>query len=283
MINVVNNMLYIDIDRPEVEWVVGAAVQESCAPSWRWDHKADLASPRTSWILVWLVQGGSATLQTGAGDLTMKRGDFMVMPLARASYHGRHTSEGLFVLSWLLFGLQGVREPIDGVLGLPFRSVLTDIAFAERIMARLLASSGGLQGQWLRVLLDEVRRQNMVHGHSEAGAQMHELGDQIQANPGRYRGLNDMLKEYHYSKDHLIRLFRAHHGVTPGEFLIRARMDSARGLLMASGFSVKQIAAQLGYADAFCFSRQFKIRTGHSPSAFRVFASQSCGEESRGS
>ncbi|MBT3193139.1 MAG: AraC family transcriptional regulator [Verrucomicrobia bacterium] len=30
-----------------------------------------------------------------------------------------------------------------------------------------------------------------------------------------------------------------------------------------------QIAAQLGYADIFCFSRQFKKRTGMSPTAFR--------------
>jgi len=126
-----------------------------------------------------------------------------------------------------------------------------------------------MRGTWLRAVLDEVRRQCAQQGHSTSGKRMRELGERIHAAPGRYHGLDDMLRDYPYSKDHLIRLFREHHGITPVEFLIRARMATAHNLLMASDFSIKQIAAQLGYADSFCFSRQFKAREGVSPSAFR--------------
>lgn len=103
----------------------------------------------------------------------------------------------------------------------------------------------------------------------EAGRRVLALARQIQEDPGRFRGLEDMRAVLPYSKDHLIRLFRLYHHVTPGDFLIQARMDTARALLAISGFSIKQIAAQLGYPDSFCFSRQFNLRNGATPSEYR--------------
>jgi transcriptional regulator GlxA family with amidase domain len=197
------------------------------------------------------------------------RGDFLLMPSSGVEYHGRHNPGQFFDVSWLYFRVMGWSGVLGGIAGLPMRVPLADAAFAERIMERLLASSGALRGTWLRVLLDEVRRQHTMRVASESAAQMRELGERVRANPGRYRGLDDMRCDYHYSKDHLIRLFRGCHGVTPVEFMIRARVESARALLTATSFSVKQIAAQLGYADAYCFSRQFKARTGIAPTQYR--------------
>ena len=63
--------------------------------------------------------------------------------------------------------------------------------------------------------------------------------------------------------------FRAHVGTPPHEFRIRRRIDRARALIAQSRLSNKQVAYALGYPDPFTFSKQFKLYTGQSPSAFR--------------
>jgi transcriptional regulator GlxA family with amidase domain len=57
--------------------------------------------------------------------------------------------------------------------------------------------------------------------------------------------------------------------MTPNEFIIRTRIQRAQTLLAFSNHGVSQIASLLGYADAFCFSHQFKQRTGVSPTEYR--------------
>ena len=269
MKNLDKEMLYIDIDDISARLEVEIAVQDRCAPDWSWDHDLAQWRDRPPSVLVWLVNRGSAVLRSSVGDFEVSRGDFLLMPSRGHEYHGRHTSQREFEVTWLFFRVVGMDVPIGGVEGIPFYSKLRDPAFAELLMGRLLVSPSASQSLWLRALLDEVRRQCSQLGQSELGARIRELGARIRATPGRYRGLDDMMRDCPCSRDHLIRLFRQHHGVTPVEFLIRARVEGARGLLSATGFSIKQIAAQLGYADTFCFSRQFKNRTGMSPSAFR--------------
>lgn len=58
--------------------------------------------------------------------------------------------------------------------------------------------------------------------------------------------------------------------MSPKDFCIRARVFRARELLLETDLSVEQIAVNLGYADMFFFSRQFKAWTGQSPNYWRV-------------
>lgn len=69
--------------------------------------------------------------------------------------------------------------------------------------------------------------------------------------------------------EHFRKLFREAMGISPGEFRIRRRLDLARKLIAVNKLSNKQVAYQLGYADPFTFSKQFRKYTGQSPAAFR--------------
>ncbi|HEU5396664.1 MAG TPA: AraC family transcriptional regulator [Verrucomicrobiae bacterium] len=68
-------------------------------------------------------------------------------------------------------------------------------------------------------------------------------------------------------------LFKRVTGVTPNAFFIRARMQRARQLLQEPDLNVKEVAARLGYADQFYFSRIFKSVNGVSPKDFRATVS----------
>lgn len=71
------------------------------------------------------------------------------------------------------------------------------------------------------------------------------------------------------SRATLARLFRNHLGTTPRDYLRQLRMESARQLLINSDFSVKEIAARLGFGTPFSFSAAFRKYVGESPSEFR--------------
>ena len=81
--------------------------------------------------------------------------------------------------------------------------------------------------------------------------------------------VEDLAAQHDCDPDHFARVFRREIGLPPGRYVIRCRIDRARYLLLHSKQSIGAIAEQLGYHDAFYFSKQFKRNTGMSPSDFR--------------
>lgn len=71
------------------------------------------------------------------------------------------------------------------------------------------------------------------------------------------------------SVPHFYRVFRQATGSSPIGYLKLERISQAKRRLIASPDSVKEIAEQVGYADQFYFSRDFKRYTGMPPSQFR--------------
>jgi len=76
-------------------------------------------------------------------------------------------------------------------------------------------------------------------------------------------------KEISYSQAYMVRLFKKHMGVTPHEYILRRRLETAQLLLMHSTLSIKEIAERLVFSDQYHFSNYFKKCLGMSPSLFR--------------
>ncbi|HEX8834230.1 MAG TPA: AraC family transcriptional regulator [Abditibacteriaceae bacterium] len=79
--------------------------------------------------------------------------------------------------------------------------------------------------------------------------------------------MGEIARRLEVSPPTLRRVFRRIMGLSPGEYRIRRRIERARALLMS--YSVKEVAARLGYNDAFTFSAQFKTVMKTSPRDFR--------------
>ena len=67
----------------------------------------------------------------------------------------------------------------------------------------------------------------------------------------------------------LRRQFHAATGTSPHAYLLQRRTAEARRLLGETDLPVKAIAARLGYADVYFFSRQFRQLAGVPPAAYR--------------
>jgi AraC family transcriptional regulator len=68
---------------------------------------------------------------------------------------------------------------------------------------------------------------------------------------------------------HFARSFRRFFHCTPGEYLVRCRLDRAITLLVESKWSLAEIALQTGFCDQSHFSNMFKRHFGISPRAYR--------------
>ena len=71
------------------------------------------------------------------------------------------------------------------------------------------------------------------------------------------------------SRGHFMRAFKQSTGRTVHAFVEEARLDRAKALLCADQLPIKQIAADLGFADPSSFSLAFHRMTGIAPGRYR--------------
>ena len=71
------------------------------------------------------------------------------------------------------------------------------------------------------------------------------------------------------SGEHLRRLCQCELGISPMQHLTRLRMRHAQAMLGIRGLAVADIAAAVGYDNAFAFSAAFKRIVGQSPTEYR--------------
>ena len=81
--------------------------------------------------------------------------------------------------------------------------------------------------------------------------------------------VHDLAALVNVSASYYFALFKRQTGCSPICFLIHLRMRHASRLLETTNMSVKEIAAFMGYDDAFYFSRLFKSVIGIAPTGYR--------------
>jgi AraC-like DNA-binding protein len=81
--------------------------------------------------------------------------------------------------------------------------------------------------------------------------------------------LEDCAARFFMSYSALRKRFREATGLSPARYFARMKMRAARAQLLATGDSVKEIGARLGFPDPYHFSRRFKQLVGLSPQHFR--------------
>jgi len=85
----------------------------------------------------------------------------------------------------------------------------------------------------------------------------------------RLTSLEQVARECHVDTAYLCRLFRRFDHQSPYQFLTRLKMNVAAEQLQQPGALVKNVAADLGFANPFHFSRVFKAVFSVAPDSFR--------------
>lgn len=188
--------------------------------------------------------------------------------------------------SWFHAQGVGVRRLVRQ-FGLPVNRPVKpyDDRFVEPALQEIRAEvAGGRPGAEracaLRVelLLLELAR-SLVEPGAGPSTRMAELRERLRQV--RIRMMNDyasrwtletMSAEADLSPSRFSALYRKFFGVSPGEDLIRRRLEQARWLLRSSLQPVGEIADACGFNSAYYFSRLFARREGVPPTAYRQIA-----------
>ena len=168
-----------------------------------------------------------------------------------------------------------------GILGLFIGAVLLLLArtlfrIFRSFQARGASADTGRQSilaQQLRVILMLVAA-DMIPGRPPAsGLRNSDIARQaawfLDEVSDRITPVTELAGKFHLSRNQFTRIFRSFWGISPSEYQIRSRMNQAKYLLSSTDLSIRDIAAELGYADHYFFARQFKQKTGVTPGQFR--------------
>jgi len=90
----------------------------------------------------------------------------------------------------------------------------------------------------------------------------------IHKNFGKNYSFDELCRILSISPSYMRSKFKKYTGVTISEYRDRLRISSAREMLESGHFTLKEIAAHLGYCDAYHFSKSFKAAIGLSPGQY---------------
>jgi AraC family transcriptional regulator, arabinose operon regulatory protein len=247
-----------------------------CPPEWQWDN---VKTGQWLGILLWLVKGGKGTLTTPELTYELARGDCLLLPLDDF-YTGRHDPSDPLLIPWCRFdfvrpdGKPWIPSPDQ----LPPYRHLDNISFLSRLLDRCVETSAGGEREraehWLRSTLIEIVERDR-RGRSFAGTKgeqeslVDDICELVRQTPEKWYRVEELAAYMYMTPDHFIRVFKQVTGLTPGEYMIQSRIEAAKNLLRFSSHSVARIADMLGYRDVYFFSKQFRQRSGLSPSGYR--------------
>ena len=223
---------------------------------------------------VWFVESGRGKLRYGGAEILLEPGVCFVWRPGDAPSLVRDEHDRLVVFACHFQPLGAKGETLDGP-PIPYPMRVRDFKFfavsahrAERLWLRDTSESRAAARRILLEMLWQLADE-VAHPQSPEDPVMRELAGNILSRLGDPWNVDAMAEYCHLSRSQLTRRFLAVHGTSPVRFVIQARIERARQLLLESDSTLDSIARALGYSDVFFFARQFKQVTGLPPGSLR--------------
>ncbi|MDB5080645.1 MAG: hypothetical protein JWP00_2569 [Chloroflexi bacterium] len=240
-----------------------------CEPGWHW------APPPLSDFDLWWVLEGRGQIRIGGTTVEIRPGRCFVLPPGSDIHATQDPDFRLLVFAVHFDPLAPAQFPPFPLEG----QVVQDREYLE-ILARRCESffqrgdptgwlqSVGLVQQILLHLWDELEQPlPSAFDHS-----LNQIMQTIRLEPGRRWKVEELAGQVGLSRSQFTRRFQKLAGTSPNTFVMRARLDRAKHLLLETDMSIARIAEALGYQDIYFFSRQFKALSGFAPSELRKSA-----------
>lgn len=95
---------------------------------------------------------------------------------------------------------------------------------------------------------------------------------EIREHYAQVYGIEELADTLLVNKSHLIRIFSANMGISPGRYLTMVRVENAKRLLQQGQYSLEVIASLCGFSGANYLCKVFKAHTNQTPTAWRQSA-----------
>lgn len=278
-------MQYV-IPRPILERVVGHPLLHSLLPTdigWyphAQYHYRERCAGAAEHILIYCVEG-SGWAEFGQQHVNIAPGEILLIPAHTPHVYGAAMTDP-WSIHWVHFqGSEGdylarlpsesmhtlrVDPECDKVVQDLFRACY-DALMDGFVLARLIYSA-----KLLHRLLGELFFNNSAFSAGARRGRFHSIESTLcflRANTDRPVTLAEMAAHAGLSESHFSRIFKEQTGHAPLDYFILLKMQHASMLLAVTAMPVREIAAAVGYADPYYFSRLFKKVIGLSPRAYR--------------
>jgi AraC-like DNA-binding protein len=259
-----------------------------CFQGW---HRSRSDSERLTEQELWLVWAGKGRMQTRDAEYELRPG-FCVWMRPGHIYDAQQDEEDRLGLTYIHFNFQDAA--LNKSHSYPEFFEVGDINYVDSISRRIveimrqhdalpeLRSAAGLLLSGL--LLDLVTKFR-IEGKAELNPIARHHRELIQKTVRSIfetvespLSVKELATKAGYSPAHFSSLFKKVTGQTVEAAIVQARIDKARQLLRQSDLSIGQVAEATGYRDVYFFSRQFKIKTGQTPSKYRATQLEEMGK-----
>jgi len=227
-----------------------------------------------------LCTEGSGWVTVDSENFEVGPGEAVLIPPGIPHRYGADPADP-WTIWWL--HVEGLDVPIlvDGVLGaqkhpvLPVRDMFSATALARHVVSEVeldetrastYAAAGLAWHLFAQLAADRLR------GRAKSVDRIHLVQSHLRTHLAEPMSVPSLARLAGMSTSHFAALFKASAGTGVVEYVKRLRIARARELLVTTDATVAEIAAAVGYSEAFYFSRQFRSVNGVSPTAYRAGA-----------
>ncbi|MBP1561464.1 MAG: helix-turn-helix domain-containing protein [Oscillospiraceae bacterium] len=251
---------------------------------YNYSHDAEFVMDRPngpgSWLM--LVIKTPALFELGGKSISVKENSFVIIsPDTPCRYMA---SGDTYTDDWIYFSADENDVKHFGELGIPINEpVYLGDAEAVSHIVHILAYEHysaepchlELAEHYTEILLLSVSRMIRSGAHIsskmfiEKNHRMTQMRTIIHTDPERSMSIDDMAEYVNMSRSSFQHLYKKMFGVSVINDVISGRVERAKRLLSSTDLTVSEIASKCGYSTEYNFMRQFKSRTGKTPTEYR--------------
>jgi AraC-like DNA-binding protein len=245
-----------------------------CAPDWSWDTAPGLLD----YDLITILKG-QGIYRIDAETYPAKPGVCMLLRKGQRIIGSMDLKNPMVMLFTHFDFLDEKDQPITPPLSsIPSsHRLLNKPGFFYDLLAEIFdafqSRKNDSANDWMKVVLLNLLKQEAntrwAGYQQEQADAIKSLCARISQDPGKSWRIHILAEEFNCTPDHFGKLFQKYVGESASDFIIQSRINAARSLLQSSSHSIIRIAELLGYSDVYAFSRQFRQKTGMTPSACR--------------
>ncbi len=223
------------------------------------------------------VTAGTGYIESGKNKYTVRKGDFFILNKSKPCVYYTDSED---LLEKVFFAANGtLLEHLTKVYGLTGNvtvcrvDVLDSILDIHRLVEDLTAENKTeklqLAERKILELLQKVHqsvRKERPQSKREMAALIREY---IEANCETLFSLDDIAGYFFISKKHVIRIFKAKYGITPMQYALQKRIETACHLLARTQLRITEISDILCFSSSKHFSNTFHKHIGVSPYTYR--------------
>lgn len=242
-------------------------------------------------ILIFCSAGTGWVSLSGKRKIPVGQGGLVFIPAGRPHRYGA-SEETPWQIRWVHFsGLRSADyldrlggELVGEVLPQESGEIVTAFEHIQEILAEGYTDSGLLLlSASLSRLLALAIQSKQAHGHKSrlTGQRILQSMQWLRDNLSKPLTLPGIARRAGLSVPHFCALFKKQTGLSPMRYLMHARMARACALLDSTDKPVAEISGEVGFRDAFHFTKTFRSVVGNSPRAYRSDAAAQKGSRAR--